>query len=446
MEDSGSARPLWADDEDEGSGDAAPAAPMPPAPPAADSPSQTTRYSEADLKQAIEEVKRIASEREAAGDPEDAPSEPGEVGPWTAEAGPPASQTFPTVFHDGRPDVQGHAVRADGGAGSDATAQPLHGHRASAAVPPGPPVLEESTVLRPRKERPTEGWRAWLYTISGGAINIGPGRRERAWNDLVRRCQAPCPTGRRIAVISRKGGVGKTTTTLMLGHTLAAIRPDRVMAIDGNPDAGTLGHRISGQTTATVVDALAQVGNVRGYPDARALTSQAPSRLEILASPQDPHASRALRGRDYQAVMNELDHHYNVMLCDTGTGIMDDANLGILDAIDQIVLVTGTALDSARAASMTLDWLESHGRAALVTDAVVVINAISDMGRVDIDQVIRHFADRCRAVHRVPFDEHLEAGAVTDPDRLAPTTQEAWLSIAATVVDGFALPSPRSRR
>ncbi|MGI9018589.1 MAG: AAA family ATPase [Euzebya sp.] len=311
---------------------------------------------------------------------------------------------------------------------------------------PGPARLDEATVLRPRADQPSGGWRAWLYRITGGAINMGPSRAEQAWNALVSRCQAPCDRDRRIAVISRKGGVGKTTTTLMIGHTLAALRHDRVIAIDGNPDAGTLGHRVTRQTEATVIDALARIDSVVGYPDARALTSQAPSRLEVMASPQDPHASRALHGSDYQRVMAGLDKHYNVMLCDTGTGIMDDANLGILDAVDQIVLVSGTALDSARAASLTLDWLQTNGRAELVRDAVVVLNSVGGMGRVDVDQVARHFADRCRSVHRVPYDRHLETGSITDPDLLAPVTQQAWLDVAAAVVDGFALTSPRVRR
>lgn len=314
------------------------------------------------------------------------------------------------------------------------------------ASQPAARQLTEQTVMRPRRSQPTEGWRAWLYRVSGGTVNLGPSRGEQAWDVLVERCKAPCPQGRRIAVISRKGGVGKTTTTLMLGHTLAAVRPDRVVAIDGNPDAGTLAHRVSSQTECNVTDALDRVGAIVGYPDARSLTSQAPSRLEVLASPQDPHASNALRGQDYQVVMDDLDKHYNVLLCDTGTGIMDDANQGILDAVDQIVLVTGTALDTARAGSMTLDWLQTQGRGQLVADAVVVVNAISELGRVDIDQIDRHFAGRCRSVHRIPYDRHLEAGAITDPDMLAPASQEAWLEVAAEVVDGFGLPSPREGR
>ncbi len=353
---------------------------------------------------------------------------------WARPAADPVGLGPLPALPDGAPDTT-----PDGAPDSAADTEPAQPH-------PGPPRLTEDAVLRPREDRPVGGVRGWLYRVTGGAVNLGPSRSEQAWDALVEACCTPCPEGRRVAVISRKGGVGKTTTTLMLGHTLAAVRPDRVLAVDGNPDAGTLGHRVARQTDATVIDALADVGTIQGYPQARGLTSQAPSRLEVLASPEDPHASRALRGEDYQAVLAEMERHYNVLLCDTGTGITDDANLGILDAVDQIVLVTGTGLDTARAASMTLDWLQSNGRGHLVRDAVVVVNAVADTDRVDVDQVVRHFADRTRSVHRIPHDRHLEAGAVTDADLLAPATQEAWLRAAAAVVEGFGLPSARAGR
>ena len=46
-------------------------------------------------------------------------------------------------------------------------------------------------------------------------------------------------------MLSRKGGAGKTTTALMLGHTFASWRGDRVVALDANPDAGSLAHRVA---------------------------------------------------------------------------------------------------------------------------------------------------------------------------------------------------------
>ncbi|GEM_PF-2056589 len=56
----------------------------------------------------------------------------------------------------------------------------------------------------------------------------------------------------RIAVMSLKGGVGKTTTTVALGGIFAETRGDRVVAVDANPDLGTLAQRAVGPTSATI--------------------------------------------------------------------------------------------------------------------------------------------------------------------------------------------------
>jgi MinD-like ATPase involved in chromosome partitioning or flagellar assembly len=58
-------------------------------------------------------------------------------------------------------------------------------------------------------------------------------------------------------------------------------------------------------------------------------------------------------------------------------------------------------------------------------------------GGVDLDRVAEHFAARCRAVVRVPYDPHLEEGAEVDLDRLAPVTRLALLKLGAAVADAF---------
>lgn len=307
--------------------------------------------------------------------------------------------------------------------------------------PPQRPVTDHEPFAGPSVLAPRPTPRAGLSSV---LARLRRRPRPPSTDDIdAARCRRPVPGGRRIAVISRKGGVGKTTATLMLGHTFAAVRSGRVLAIDGNPDAGTLGHRVARQTDASVLDVLDDLEGFVGYPDVRRVTSQAPSRLEVLASPTDPHASRALSGRDYQQVMDRLHRHFQLLLVDTGTGILDDANLGILDAVDQVVLVSGVGMDTARAAAQTLDWMEANGRGALARDAVVVINSVGELGRIDLDVLTGHFTSRVRAVHHVPYDRQLEAGSITDPDTLTGATQSAWLAVAASVADGFGLPSPR---
>jgi putative peptide zinc metalloprotease protein len=285
---------------------------------------------------------------------------------------------------------------------------------------------------------PRDGWRRVLYWLTGGRINPGPGPAEVAERQLMARAKTRIAGCRSIAVISRKGGVGKTTTTLMLGHTFASLRGDRVVALDGNPDAGSLGYRVRRETVATVTNLLADEREIVRYADIRAYTNQAPTRLEVVASDDDPRITKALGEEDYRRAIGLLERHYNLICLDTGTGVLESATKGILQLADQIVVVMGPSLDSARTASSTLDWLNENGHAELVESAVAVINAVRGEGLVEVEKIEEHFAGRCRAVVQVPWDPHLDAGAETQVERLRPTTRRAYLEVAAAVADEFA--------
>jgi len=244
----------------------------------------------------------------------------------------------------------------------------------------------------------------------------------------------------RIAVLSLKGGVGKTTVTVGLGATLASLRGDRVIAVDGNPDRGTLSEKVKLETTATIRDLLNRRAIVGRYADVRAFTSQAPSGLEILASDRDPGVSVAFSADDYRAVAGVLEHYYSICITDCGTGLLHSAMAGILELADQIVLVSSPSVDGARSASATLDWLDAHGHGVLVRSAVVVLSAVRRKGKsmVDLDRLEQHFAARCRAVVRVPYDPYLEEGAEVHLEYLDDETADAYLCLAALVADGFA--------
>lgn len=296
----------------------------------------------------------------------------------------------------------------------------------------------EEYMLRPRSLRPSRGWRRAVYQATAGTINLGPSEAELRERELVARVKNPVFGCRRIAVISRKGGVGKTTTTLNLGHTFAAHRGDRVVALDGNPDAGSLGYRVRRETAATVTDLLRDSHIIDRYSDVRAYTSQAPTRLEVVASNDDPRITQALGRDDYKNISEILERHYNLILLDTGTGILDSATRGILDLADQVVVVMAPSLDGARAASLTLDWLEEHDYGDLVEGAVAVVNGVRGRdGLVELDRVEEHFESRCATVVRIPWDPHLDAGAETMPEDLKRGTREAYLQLAAAVAEGF---------
>ncbi len=325
-------------------------------------------------------------------------------------------------------------------------------------VPPGVPPgslsrqtqaaaheLSSSHLLKQAKRPPQTGWRRAVYKASGHLVNMGESPADVRKRELIARINQPLRGCYKIAMLSLKGGVGKTTTTTTLGSTFSSLRGDRVIAVDANPDRGTLSQKIPLETTATVRHLLRDSGRITRYSDVRAYTSQGPSRLEVLASEQDPAVSEAFSEDDYRRTIDLLEHFYNIVLTDCGTGLMHSAMKGVLDIADSLVIVSSGSVDGARSASATLDWLDAHGYHDLVARSVAVINSVRPRsGAVNLDKLAEHFGARCRAVCRIPFDPHLEEGAEIELDRLNSDTRLALLELGATVADDF--PNDNSRR
>jgi MinD-like ATPase involved in chromosome partitioning or flagellar assembly len=307
--------------------------------------------------------------------------------------------------------------------------QQAHGHGGE---------LSSAKLIKQAKRPPQSGWRKAVFVASGHLINVGESTADLHRRELITRTNQPLRGCYKIAMLSLKGGVGKTTTTTTLGSTFASLRGDRVIAVDANPDRGTLSQKIPLETTATVRHLLRDADRIKRYSDIRAYTSQGPSRLEVLASEQDPAVSEAFSEDDYRRTVELLEHFYNIVLTDCGTGLMHSAMKGVLDVADTLVVVSSGSVDGARSASATLDWLDVHGYRDLVSRSVAVINSVRPRaGSVDLDKLTQHFGARCRAVCRIPFDPHLEEGAEIELDRLSADTRLALLDLAATVADGF---------
>ncbi len=302
-------------------------------------------------------------------------------------------------------------------------------------------LLDPHQVVR---SEPEGAWQHFLYSITLHRVNLGDGKRARARKALDQRIAAPIAGGARfVPVLSRKGGVGKTTVTTLLGMALADARDDRVIAVDANPDRGTLADRIARTSGKTVRDLVRARGEITGYAQVSAIVARDETRLDVLASDADPRVSEAFSDRDYNDVASLAAHYYSFVLTDTGTGIVHSVMAATLDRADQLVVVSGLSVDEARLASETLTWLETNGYAEQVRGAVVVLNnARPGLPLVQQDELETHFKTRVRAVVRVPYDPHIAAGSAITFRDLRPETRLAARELAATVVEGLRALAP----
>ncbi len=292
---------------------------------------------------------------------------------------------------------------------------------------------------RAKKAAPEGRWPAFVYALTLHLVNLGDSRAVRERKELDARIAKKFEGGTRfVPILTRKGGVGKTTITAILGMAMAEVREDQIIAIDANPDRGTLSERVNKQTRATVRDAVTKAASITSFNDFSELVSRDETRLDVLASDTDPMLSEAFDENDYNVVADLASRFYSVMLTDCGTGIVHSVMRATLQRADEIVIVSGGSIDEARLASETLTWLEANGYGELAKNAVVAINTgTQGTNLVKLEEIEAHFQSRVREIVRIPYDQHLASGSVINFKELAPLTRDAARELAAIVADGL---------
>ncbi|WP_369206829.1 AAA family ATPase [Streptomyces sp. PU-14G] len=250
----------------------------------------------------------------------------------------------------------------------------------------------------------------------------------------------------RIAVTSIKGGVGKTTTSAMLGLTFSRHRADRSVVVDANPHAGTLADRLLGERVIPTVRDLVNAElrkrayNGRGLPEAPHIHQYLGQvgQLMVAASEQSADVGEAFGELHYSTAQEVLRRVFDIIITDSGTGMKHSAMRGTLAATDRLIVVAAPRFDAVRRAAKTLDEVHARGYAHLVRDAVVVItmDTANPVG-INLAALTDYFRQLCPSVVQVPYDEHLYTGGTIDYDRVSAATRGAYLDLAAILADGF---------
>ncbi|ABY22941.1 ATPases involved in chromosome partitioning [Renibacterium salmoninarum ATCC 33209] len=303
--------------------------------------------------------------------------------------------------------------------------------------------LTRRQFVKPPKERPATGIRRAVYTLSGGAVNLGMSVREREEAELERRIARQLPGSYTTAVLSLKGGIGKTSTTVGVGMILAEYRGDPPCAIDANPDSGDLAERALGELlyqpegSRTISDVIRDIDSITTLTELSRYMHRA-NRLHLIAGEQDPALSDSLTAEEYLRIRNLISQYYSVILTDCGTGVSHAAMSGILPTATNLIIAAGYAVSGAKRARSTLEWLSSHGYETLARNAVVVITDKDEVSsRVDKHAIDAELAGHCKQLIAVPHDRGVADGDQISLDALRPATRRAYKEIAAAIVGGY---------
>ena len=229
---------------------------------------------------------------------------------------------------------------------------------------------------------------------------------EREEADLERRIRAYRGVSRpnTVALISPKGGVGKTTSTFVVGNLLATHLKVRAIAVDANPDFGTLARLAPDDRRAkrSLADLLEDAERLRTAAELGPYVSRLSTGLHVLGAPADAALTASLGPERYGELAAFLSTFYDVVLLDLGTGVAGPLARFAIERADQVVLVTSPEWVTSSVVLGALSHLQ-HER------TTVAINR----SRLD-SRAVATIEDRFRAerLHRavtIPQDEQLAA-------------------------------------
>jgi chromosome partitioning protein len=281
---------------------------------------------------------------------------------------------------------------------------------------------------------PTFTWRRLLSRLSG--INLGPSKDEAYELELRDRVRASVGSAFPIAVLSLKGGVGKTAVVEALGSTFAEARSDRVIAVD--VDAGDLGDRHGSRNPLSMVDLLTD--RVTRYPDVRAHTCRNRSGLEVLGLPDYAHTDWLVERDDVVKAFSILRNHYGVVLMDCSKTLKSALMKAVLLESRAVVVVTNASVDAIKKTRTTFEWLANNGYHKRIESTVLAINHTerarpSTLVTSGLKQLSEQFTPQRVVV--LPFDRHVHEGKEIALDRLSNQSRRHYLEMAAALADMF---------
>ncbi len=232
-----------------------------------------------------------------------------------------------------------------------------------------------------------------------------------------------------------KGGVGKTTLSVLLAGIYSQHRHEPVLLLDADPTFGSLLLRSGVAPTHSARD-LAGRGDPGDLSILLPYLALSGFGTFVLPSGLDPGESARFDESTFVATMDVVHRHFPVTVIDCGAGLSGGLMTQLLGGTHTLVFATSPSVDGLTATYAGLRWIAERGFAPLVANSFVVVTAVrSRRAQVDLAAAARRFQGLCRGLLSIPDDPHLRAGARIDQTSLAEPTRAAMTHLAAEVLE-----------
>lgn len=362
--------------------------------------------------------------------------------PQAGESRPDVTQQLPPVNADheqrGRQSVPDRQQAVGRGAEADQYRRP------SAPIQAASAGIAQELISTANEDRAPVANTGWRGAANKSGFKLKPGKKEKRRRDVHRRIRAPKDTIYAIAVLTLKGGAGKTTVTATLGQVFSSIRADGVIAVDADPDAGDLPLRTAQHpNNLSMMEMLdTEPDDLRQHDQVQRFLSTTDTDLHVLANGWRADGERVLVPEDIRDVYEIASHYYSMLLWDGDKALNSAVVREMLDKSNALVLLVEASNPGAFKAGQAIDWLRNHGYEGLLARTVLVVNETTANTRLDMQALTTVLSRQQLKLHHIPFDRHLDEGLSIDLDKLRKRTRRAFEDLAAMLADDFSVPQP----
>lgn len=189
--------------------------------------------------------------------------------------------------------------------------------------------------------------------------------------------------GKIITVFSTKGGIGKTTIATNLAVALAEKTNTKVAVVDADLQFGDVGLFLNIIPQATIADLVKDIEHLDEKTLSGYLTEYSKN-VKVLPAPLRPEQADMVTGVHLSSILKTMRSMFSYIIVDTAPSF-NDAMLSVLDAADQVLVISAMDLPTIKNVKLCLEIMETldYGEDKI---KLVLNRANSDSG-MDIKEV-----------------------------------------------------------